>query len=284
MVIIRTIKKLRLVLSGYRHKSLTIGFVPTMGALHHGHLSLIKACRRENKIVVVSIFVNPTQFGPGEDFKKYPRTLKQDAALCKKEGVDIIFYPASGEMFSGGYKTFVTVEGLSQELCGLFRPGHFRGVATVVAKLFNIVQPDIAYFGQKDVQQASIIRRMARDLSMPIKIKVMPTVREIDGLAMSSRNIYLNPGERKDALVLSRSLLLAKRLVKDGVKDAAEITGKMREMILRVPRAKIDYIAVVDQEHLIPLKKISGRSLIALAVRIGKTRLIDNVVVNLNAG
>ncbi|MCX5697286.1 MAG: pantoate--beta-alanine ligase [Candidatus Omnitrophica bacterium] len=279
MVIIRTIKRLRQVLSGYNRKGRTIGFVPTMGALHYGHLSLIKACRRENKIVVVSIFVNPTQFGPGEDLKKYPRTLKQDAALCKKEGVDIIFYPDAKEMFPSGYETFVTVEGLSRELCGLFRPGHFRGVATVVAKLFNIVQPDIAYFGQKDAQQAAIVRRMVRDLNMPVKIKVMPTVREIDGLAMSSRNAYLNPLERKDALVLSRSLALAKRLVHDGVKDIAEITGKIREMILRVPKVKIDYIAVVDQEHLMPLKKISGKSLIALAVWIGKTRLIDNIII-----
>lgn len=268
----RTSKKARL--AGQR-----IGFVPTMGALHQGHLSLIRQARRENDFVVVSIFVNPTQFGPKDDFKKYPRNLKRDVQMCKKEGVNIIFYPDTKEMYPQGYKTFVTVEDLSNVMCGKFRPGHFKGVTTVVTKLFNIVQPDIAYFGQKDAQQAIIIKRLVCDLNIPVKIKVMPTVREIDGLAMSSRNQYLNEKERKDALVLSRSLNLAKNLIKGGAKDVDEIVGKMRSLINKKNTAKIDYITIVDPGGLKPVKKVSGNCLIALAVWIGKTRLIDNIIV-----
>lgn len=258
----------------------TIGFVPTMGALHEGHLSLIRRAAKENDIVVVSIFVNPVQFGPKEDFKKYPRDLKKDAHLCQKEDVDIIFYPEAKDMYPDDYKTYVVVEKLSDVLCGKSRPGHFKGVATAVTKLFNIIQPDAAYFGQKDAQQAIIIKRMAEDLNIPVKIKVMPTVRNGNGLALSSRNIYLNERERRDALVLSQSLNSAKDLIKKGVKNADEIILRMRRLIKRKKTAQIDYVSIVDSESLKPVKKISGKYLIALAVWIGKTRLIDNIIIN----
>ena len=257
----------------------SVGFIPTMGALHEGHLSLIRQARQENDKVVVSIFVNPAQFGPREDFKKYPRTFRRDAQLCQKEGVDIVFSPQSYDMYPKDFKTYVKVEDLSEVLCGKFRPGHFRGVTTVVAKLFNIVQPKLAYFGQKDAQQAIIIKKMASDLNMPISVKVMPTVREKDGLALSSRNVYLNPQERKDALALSQSLQLARVLINSGVKDLRTIVACIKKHILAKKNAKIDYIAVVEPVNLRPLKKISNGCLIALAVRIGKTRLIDNIVI-----
>jgi pantoate--beta-alanine ligase len=279
MVIIRTIKRLRQVLGQYRRKGEAVGFVPTMGALHSGHMSLIRAARRENDKVVVSIFVNPTQFGPAEDYQRYPRTFRQDALSCRREGVDIIFVPEAKEMFPAGYKTFVTVEDLSQLMCGRFRPGHFRGVATVVAKLFNIVQPDIAYFGQKDAQQAVVIRKMVDDLNLPIKMRVLPTMREKDGLAMSSRNTCLSAQERRDALVLFRALQLAKLLIQHGQKDAARIIQRMKELIRKKKSAKIDYAAIVDANTLVPLRKITAKCLIALAVRVGKTRLIDNILI-----
>jgi pantoate--beta-alanine ligase len=256
----------------------SIGFVPTMGALHEGHLSLIRRARRENDIAVVSIFVNPTQFAPQEDLKKYPRDLKRDARLCSREGVDCIFYPAAGQMYPAGYRTYVTVEKLSDVLCGKSRPGHFKGVATVVTKLFNIVNPDSAYFGQKDAQQAIIIKRMASDLNMPVEIKVMPTLRAKDGLALSSRNVYLSKQERKDALVLSGALKAALNLVKAGAREPAKVIKKMQQLILAKKTAKIDYISLVDLDRLEPVKRISAGCLLALAVRIGKTRLIDNAV------
>lgn len=265
----------------YKLQGKSIGFVPTMGALHEGHLSLIRKARKENDLVVVSIFVNPTQFGPREDFKKYPRDLKRDTDLCKKEGVDIIFYPDTAEIYPANYKTYCLVTDLSDVLCGLSRPGHFKGVATVVTKLFNLVQPDIAYFGQKDAQQAIIIKRLVRDLNMSLEIKVMPTVREKVGLALSSRNIYLNEQERKDAIVLSESLALAKGLIKKRLKDADKIIKRMRQFIQKKNTAKIDYISIVDLDNLKPVKKISNKCLIALAVWIGKTRLIDNIVIDL---
>ncbi len=251
-----------------------------MGALHLGHLSLMRQARQETDFVVVSIFVNPIQFGPKEDFKKYPRKLKQDALLCKKEGVDIIFYPAAKEMYPVNYKTYVEVGGLSDCLCGKSRPGHFKGVASVVTKLFNIVNPDTAYFGQKDAQQAIIIKKLVEDLNFPVKIKVMPTVRQNDGLALSSRNVYLNAKERKDALVLSQSLNLAKNLIKGGVRDADKITRILRSLINRKDTAKIDYIAIVSPEDLKAVKKVSGNCLIALAAWFGKTRLIDNAIIS----
>lgn len=260
-------------------KGKTIGFVPTMGALHKGHLSLIRQAHRENDIVVVSIFVNPAQFGAKEDFKHYPRPIKKDITLCKEEGVDFIFYPTASRMYPDGFRTYVNVEELSDCLCGKSRPGHFKGVATVVTKLFNIVLPDVAYFGQKDAQQALIIRRMTQDLNFPIRIKVIPIIRDKDGLALSSRNVYLNERERKDAVVLFNSLNLARDLINRGVRDTAKIIGLMKQLIYKKKSAKIDYISIVDTDNLKPLNKISAKALVALAVWTGKTRLIDNMVI-----
>ena len=280
MRILRDIKKMQGLASGLRKKAKRIGFVPTMGALHEGHLSLMRKARQENDCVVVSIFVNPTQFGPKEDFKKYPRNLKRDTLLSKEQGADIIFYPDARSMYPADYKTYVNVDGLSNALCGKFRPGHFRGVATVVTKLFNIVQPVRAYFGQKDAQQATIIKRMVRDLNIPVEIRILPTVREDDGLAMSSRNSYLSPVERNEAWVLSGALNLAKDLIKKGNQDSLSIIRRMRQLIKQNKRTKIQYICVVRPETLEPVKKIKDKVLIALAVYIGKTKLIDNIVVN----
>ncbi len=255
----------------------TVGFVPTMGALHKGHASLIRRSRKDNDVTVVSIFVNPAQFGPREDFKRYPRPVNKDIALCKKEGVDFIFYPSVSDMYPAGFKTYVCVEQLSNLLCGKSRPGHFRGVATVVAKLFNIVGPDSAYFGQKDAQQAAIIKRMAADLNIPVKIKIVPTVRERDGLALSSRNLYLTSEERKDASALFESLSMAKKMVDSGVSNASRIISAMKRLINSKKTARIDYVAIVDPVELKPVKHVSAGSLAALAVWIGKTRLIDNI-------
>jgi len=265
-----------------RRRKKTIGFVPTMGALHTGHLSLIKQACKENDIVIVSIFVNPAQFGSGEDFRRYPRNLKVDALLCRNEGVDFIFYPDAADVYPKGYKTYVIVEQLSDVLCGKFRPGHFKGVATIVTKLFNIVQPDIAYFGQKDAQQAVIIQQMVKDLNMSLKIKVLPIIREPDGLAMSSRNAYLSEQERKDAAVLHQALRKAQDLIKRGTTNPSKIILAMRRIIRRKESARIQYIEIVDPDELKPVKKIKDRVLIALAVYVGKTRLIDNLIINSN--
>ena len=280
MKLIRNIKQMSLFSRQALLRGKTIGFVATMGALHEGHLSLIRCARKENDIVVLSIFVNPIQFGQREDLRKYPRDLKRDALLSKKEGVDIIFHPGTKEMYPDNYKTYVAVEGLSDKLCGEFRPGHFKGVATVVLKLFNIVSPDMAYFGQKDAQQSIIIQKMARDLNLPVKIKVIPTRREIDGLAMSSRNAYLSPLERKEAAVLYLALRLAKKLIKQGNKNSADIVRKMKQMIEKKKAVKVQYIALVDLPGLKPKNILKGNILIALAVWVGKTRLIDNTVIS----
>jgi len=280
MKLLRNIKQMSLLSRQARLRGKTIGFVPTMGALHEGHLCLIRCARKENDIVVLSIFVNPIQFGPKEDLSKYPRDLKQDALLSKKEGVDIIFYPDTKEMYPDDYKTYVEVEGLSDKLCGKFRPGHFKGVATVVIKLFNIVSPNIAYFGQKDAQQSIIIQKMVRDLNLPVKIKVIPTIREIDGLAMSSRNAYLSPLERKEAVVLYLALQLAKKLIKQGNRNSADIIRKMKQMIEKKKVAKVQYIALVDLSGLKPKNIIKDNILIALSVWVGKTRLIDNTIIS----
>jgi len=261
-----------------RKRNLTIGFVPTMGALHEGHLSLIRRARRENDSVAVSIFVNPAQFGPHEDFKKYPRNLFRDASLCRAERVDVLFVPSAASVYPAGYKTYVTVEGFSEVLCGRSRPGHFRGVATVVNKLFNVISPDRAYFGQKDAQQAAIIKKMVRDLNMPVTVKVLATVREPDGLALSSRNAYLNAGERADALVLWQALCLARRMAKRGVRDTAQIIREMKRIISQKSNSRIDYVEVVDASTFLPLREIRRGALAVLAVWIGKTRLIDNMV------
>lgn len=259
-------------------KGKAIGLVPTMGALHRGHLSLIKQAARDNDKVVVSIFVNPAQFGPQEDLKKYPRSLKKDLELCRKANVDLVFSPAAKNMYPQGHSTFVDAGELGKQLCGLSRPGHFRGVVTIVAKLLNLVEPGVLYLGQKDAQQAIIIRKMINDLNFPVKVRIMPTLREKDGLALSSRNIYLNKAERKEARVLSEALSFAKLLIDNGQRNTARIIEKMKQLINRKKHAKIDYIAIVDLEKLQNLKKISKNCLIALAVRFGKTRLIDNLV------
>jgi len=280
MRIVRHIKEMVRFAQKVRLKGDSIGFVPTMGALHLGHLSLIRRCHRENDFTVVSIFVNPIQFLPREDYNKYPRDLKQDAEACRKEGVDILFYPDVKDMYPQPLRTTVDVKGLSEVLCGRFRPGHFRGVTTVVAKLFHIVYPDNAYFGQKDAQQAVIIKKMVEDLNFPVQIKVMPIVREPDGLAMSSRNKYLNEEERRDAAVLCHALNLARRSVAMGETSASKINSFMRELIQKKKSAKIDYISIMDLQNHKPLNKIKGKALIALAVRIGKIRLIDNIIVS----
>jgi len=280
MRIIKSIKQMQEVSQDLKRKGKTIGFVPTMGALHQGHFSLMRRARKENDIVIVSIFVNPLQFGPKEDFQKYPRDLKSDAGLCKKKGVDIIFYPAVKEMYVRGFRTYVRVEGLSDVLCGKFRPGHFRGVATVVTKLFNIVLADVAYFGQKDAQQAIILKRMVEDLSFPLKIRVLPTVRDKDGLAMSSRNAYLSQAKRKEAAVLYQALNVAQKLIRGGKKSSADIIRKIKRLIEKRKTVKVQYIAIVNLDSLKPEDIIKGKVLIALAVLVGKTRLIDNIVIN----
>lgn len=280
MKVIRSIKEMSALIQKLRVKGKTIGFVPTMGALHEGHLSLVLRARKENDIVAVSIFVNPIQFGLKEDYKHYPRNLRYDARLCNDSGVDIIFYPDYMRMYPDGYKTYVEVCDFSNLLCGEFRPGHFKGVATVVTKLFNIVSPHTAYFGQKDAQQAVIIKKMAEDLNIPVKIKIMPIVREKDGLAMSSRNIYLNKNERLDAVVLYQALALAKALIRQGSSNPESIMKKMRQLIDRKKSARIKYISIVDPKDLSPVYKITDKVLIALSVLIGQTRLIDNIVVS----
>jgi len=265
------IRALRQKLSG------TVGFVPTMGYLHEGHLTLVKQARIENSAVIVSIYVNPTQFGPREDFGAYPRDLNRDLELLREGGVDIVFVPSDNQMYSPEFSTWVDVENISERLEGASRPGHFRGVATVVAKLFNIVQPTKAYFGQKDAQQVIVIKRMVADLNMAIEIVVVPTVRESDGLAMSSRNIYLSLEERKAATVLFRALTLARQLRMGGEKDAGRIRRQMASLIKKEPLAKTDYVSIADAETLKELDLIDGPALASLAVRIGKTRLIDNI-------
>jgi pantoate--beta-alanine ligase len=279
MKVIKTIPALKSAVRRWKSQNKTIGFVPTMGYLHEGHLSLVRASKKKADVTVVSIFINPTQFGPKEDFRTYPRDFERDAGLLKNEGIAVLFYPDAEEMYPGGYKTYVEVHDLQDKLCGRSRPGHFRGVSTVVLKLFNIVRPDYAFFGQKDAQQAIILRRMARDLDLDVRVEVMPIVREADGLAMSSRNTYLGPDGRKAGLSLSRSLRQAKMRIDAGERRPAVILSAMKEMIAAEPLARIDYIEAVDMETLEPVKEISEGTLIALAVFIGKTRLIDNMIV-----
>jgi pantoate--beta-alanine ligase len=279
MEIIRDIAALRTKIKEARRQGQTIGFVPTMGYLHRGHLSLLHKAREENGLTVLSIFVNPLQFGVGEDYEEYPRDLEGDAAQAATAGCDIIFAPSVREMYPQGYATFVEVERLTEELCGASRPGHFRGVTTVVTKLFNIVTPDRAYFGQKDAQQALVIRRMARDLNMDLDVAIMPTVREADGLAMSSRNTYLTQEEREQAVILSRSLQMAADKIREGEHSTAQIISLITENISTAPLAKIDYVGIVDTAEVKPVETITGPVLIALAVRFGKTRLIDNIIV-----
>lgn len=255
-----------------------LGLVPTMGALHEGHLSLVRAARRSCQSVVVSIFVNPTQFGPTEDLGRYPRDLKRDRALLEQEGIDCAFAPSVEEMYPGPAITWVNVEGMSERLCGRTRPGHFRGVTTVVAKLFDIVEPDVAFFGQKDAAQAAIIRRMVRDLNFPVQIEVMPIVREPDGLAMSSRNSYLSPQERRSALVLYRSLKRVESLFQEGERQSGRLIAAAADEIAKQPAVRLDYFEIVDPDTLEPVSIIARNSLVAVAAFVGKTRLIDNIV------
>ncbi len=257
-----------------------IGLVPTMGALHEGHLSLVRRAAELSDFVTASIFVNPTQFGAGEDLAKYPRDLEADVRLVESVGVNMVFAPDAGSMYPAGYSSWIEVERISEGLCGASRPGHFRGVATVVAKLFNIIRPDIAVFGQKDAQQAAVIRRMARDLDMGVDIVISPIVREPDGLAMSSRNRYLNPRERAEAVVIFRALSAAEKLVRDGVSDAGEVKSRVREIIGQCEIAVIDYVEITDPDEMTPAPEITGNSLLAVAVRIGGARLIDNIILS----
>lgn len=279
MQIITAIAAVRSVLQKAKRQNKTIGFVPTMGALHEGHMALIRQSRQNNDVTVVSIFVNPTQFGPREDFNKYPRQIKQDCLLLKKEKVDILFLPSSERMYPQPYLTYINVERLSDTLCGKSRPGHFRGVATIVAKLLLIINPNILYLGQKDAQQCIVIKRMINDLNFNTKVEIVPTVREADGLAKSSRNVYLNPQQRKEAVVLSQSLFLAKRKIKQGTREISTIKKTIRALIQKRSSGKIDYIECVDAQTLMPLKTIKSNTLIALAVRFERTRLIDNIIV-----
>lgn len=276
MKVIKKIDELREILKPYRLAGKTIGLVPTMGFLHEGHASLIKKAVADNDIVVVSDFVNPIQFGPNEDLEAYPRDIDKDSALCQSLGADFIFNPEPSEMYHDK-KTLVDIEGLSDNLCGAKRPGHFRGVCTVCTKLFNIVGPDRAYFGQKDAQQLAIIKKMVLDLNIPVEIVPVPIVREEDGLAMSSRNTYLNKDERKAALCLSKAIFAGEKMAKDGA-SLEEVLEKMTEIINKEKLAKIDYISAVDLETIEDVKTFDQDTLVAIAVYIGKTRLIDNFI------
>ncbi len=279
MEITGSIKRVREQVREWRKAGLTVGLVPTMGYLHEGHKSLIDKAVEQNDKVVVSVFVNPMQFGPTEDLESYPRDMDRDAALCEKAGASLIFHPEPEEMYDDNFSSFVDMNTLTGGLCGKTRPIHFRGVCTVVAKLFNIVTPDRAYFGQKDAQQLAVIRHMVNDLSFGIEIVGCPIIREEDGLAKSSRNTYLSEDEHKAALVLSRSLKEGRKLVEDGEKDAAKVKKTITDIIEKEALAKIDYVEVVDWNTLEPVEKIDGPVLTAIAVYIGKTRLIDNFIV-----
>ena len=275
MQVTNTIEKTRELVNNWKKEGKTIGLVPTMGYLHEGHASLIRRCREENDIVVVSDFVNPTQFGPNEDLEAYPRDFDRDSALCESIGADLIFCPSPAEMYHDPH-AFVSIDTLSDTLCGKTRPIHFKGVCTVVSKLFNIVKPDRAYFGQKDAQQLAVIRHMVNDLSFGIEIVGCPIIREEDGLAKSSRNTYLSEEERKAALVLSHSLKEGRKLVDAGEKDAAKVKKAITDIIEKEPLAKIDYVSMVDALDMQPVEIVEKDVLVAMAVYIGKTRLIDN--------
>ncbi len=284
MKIISNIEKMNQYAQSLTRKGFKIGFVPTMGALHEGHISLVRLAKKYSEKVIVSIFVNPIQFGPKEDYKRYPRTFENDCKLLKKENVDAVFYPSPNDMFPEGFSTYVEVDagkskGLDKKLCGISRPGHFRGVTTVVAKLFNIINPDIAVFGAKDFQQQLIIKKMVKDLNYKVKIITAPTYRERDGLAMSSRNSYLSSSQRHQATALYKSLLLAKRMILSNEKSPKKIISIMKKFIEANIGIKIDYISVVDPNTLEDVKEIKRPVLIAIAAFLGKTRLIDNMVI-----
>ncbi len=281
MRVVKKIKAVRELVKNARQRGRTIGFVPTMGALHEGHISLIDRCGKNGDFIVVSIFVNPTQFGPKEDLAKYPRPLREDLQICRDHGVDVVFVPSVKEMHSRENLTWVNVDKVAELLCGRFRPGHFRGVATVCAKLFNIVAPDVAYFGQKDAQQLAVIKRMVADLHFPLKVVACPTVRAADGLALSSRNQYLSAEQRKDATCIYRSLKAGRKMIKAGVTNPKAITARMRKVLNAAGTlSNIDYVSIVDAETLQDVGRIAGGVLVAVAVRFGSTRLIDNLTVD----
>ncbi|MHB1050435.1 MAG: pantoate--beta-alanine ligase [Bacteroidota bacterium] len=278
---VTSIVSIRKAVQELRNRGGSIGFVPTMGALHEGHLSLVRKAKKENSTVIVTIFVNPSQFGPHEDYERYPRDIEKDSALVQDAGGDIIFAPDAQEMYPAGYSSFVTVEGVSSVLEGKFRPTHFKGVATIVVKLFNIVKPDVAYFGQKDAQQCALIKKLVHDLNIPVRIEIGATVREHDGLAMSSRNVYLNAEERSNAPVLYASLLQAAKSIEEGERSVKKIIAVMTDMVRAKGASQIDYIEIVDAGDLTAKESLqSGDTvLIPLAVRFGTTRLIDNIIV-----
>lgn len=280
MQIVTDIQKMQSASLKARSRGTIIGYVPTMGYFHQGHISLMETSVSENDFTVVSLFVNPAQFGENEDFDAYPRNLDRDSSLAEKAGVDILFVPEAKDMYPMNYSTYVHVEGLTNVMCGARRPGHFRGVTTIVSKLFNITLPHRTYFGQKDVQQALVIERMVRDLNYPLEIRIMPIIREEDGLAMSSRNSYLSLSERQAAAVIPRSLAAGRDLLEQGERHAEKIGKKVEEVLSGEPLARIDYVAVKDPDTLENLETINNRVLVATAVWIGKTRLIDNLIYN----
>ena len=282
MQIIKIIPQLRKVLDIARRKGKSIGFVPTMGCFHEGHLQLMRRAKKEHDICVVSIYVNPKQFGPKEDLSQYPRDFKRDASMAQKENVDIIFFPSDNVIYSKGYLTYIDVETITQSLCGHFRLGHFLGVATVVAKLLNMVQPSAMYLGQKDAQQVAVLKVMARDLNFPVKICVEPTVRESDGLALSSRNVFLSPRDRQEAPVIHRALRQAKTAIQKGERNPGRIIAMIKAMIKFKTRGQVQYVACVHADTLESLKRIEGNILIAVAVLFGKTRLIDNISIRVH--
>lgn len=282
MVILKNIKEVKKEISQIKKQGKSIGFVPTMGYLHEGHVSLIKASVRENDSTVLSIFVNPTQFGENEDFNTYPRDIKRDSRIAEEAGVDIVFAPEIKEMYPDGYNTYVNVNEITEKLCGKSRPGHFRGVTTVVNKLFNIVEPDRAYFGQKDAQQVAVIKKMVKDLNMNVDIVTCPIVREKDGLAMSSRNTYLSPEERNSALKLSESLFEVKKMIEEGERDKQKVINYIVDKLRSDERIIIDYVEIVNADTLNDLYTIEGKVLIALAAKVGNTRLIDNIVMEVS--
>jgi pantoate--beta-alanine ligase len=278
--IVETIEQTRAAVARARANALTVGLVPTMGALHEGHASLIRRARAEHGYVVVSIFVNPTQFGPHEDFDRYPRPFTRDVQVCERERADLIFHPTPALMYPPGFRSAVAVHGFEDVLEGASRPGHFRGVATVVLKLLNIVRPAVAYFGQKDAQQFRILEQMVRDLDVPVTLRLCPTVREADGLALSSRNAYLDPAQRQAATVLNRALAEVRERVAEGERRADVIVRMAQERVTATAGARMDYVAVMDYETLQPIERLHGRVLVALAVYFGTTRLIDNALID----
>ncbi len=281
MKTVKSIREVKEYVSELRRKGKNIGFVPTMGYSHAGHLSLVRESARRCDCTVVSIFVNPTQFAPNEDFNKYPRNIQNDIEILEEEGADLVFIPGDGEMYPEGYKTYVEVKDLQERLCGGSRPDFFKGVCTIVLKLFNIVRPDISFFGQKDAQQVVILKKMASDLNLDVKIEAMPIIREKSGLALSSRNEYLDKKQKKAALCLSRSLGRARRMVEAGEKNAAQVLKSIKAEIESEPLARIDYIEIVDSENLQSLQQIKDKTLIAVAVFIDNVRLIDNIIVKI---